>query len=289
MLIVVNPMYVFVPPKINIPAPEPSFVRAPLPLIALETVMPPVPFNPKLIPPVFVKAALFIVINPDPSLLILEAVCVVINPEKIVSPIALVIRIAPLELTPVPFKKKGSVMVNPFPTISTAAPELTVVAEFDVPKAPALEICTTPCPILVAPVYVVELSALNNKVPIPFFVMDTVPSVPEKVLVDTSVFELNSVKVFEDKVLVIVPAPVIVDIVSLLPFKSKLAPEATTTFATSLTLELEPNFNEPELTEITGVVKLVVPDALPPQILLVILKLPIPFLSKSPIVSVLVV
>ena len=75
-----------------------------------------------------------------------------INQVKIVSPLELDTLIAPLELIPVPFKKKGSEIVNPLPTISTAAPELTVVAAVDVPKATALEICKIPCPIIVAPV-----------------------------------------------------------------------------------------------------------------------------------------
>ena len=105
----------------------------------------------------------------------------------------------------------------------------------------------------------------------------------------TSVFALKSVKVFEEDVLVMVPDPEIVEIVSLFPFKSNVAPEATTRFATSLILALDPSLSAPAFTVIKGVVKLVVPEALPPQVLVVILKLPVPFLSKSPIVNALVV
>ena len=119
--------------------------------------------------------------------------------------------------------------------------------------------------------------------------IDTEPSVPENVLEVTSVLALKSVKVLALDVLVIVPAPEMVEIVSLFPFKSKLAPEATTTLATSLILVLDPNLREPVFTVIIGVVELVVPDADPPHTLDVTLKLPVPFLSKSPMVKVLVV
>lgn len=127
-----------------------------------------------------------------------------------------------------------------------------------VPRAPALEICKIPFPIVVAPVKVVELSELNNKVPVPFFVIDTEPSVPENVLDVTSVLADKRVNTFDVEVLVMVPDPEIVEIVSLLSLRSKIAGEVTTKLAPSLKLVFDNNLSLPAFTLICGVVALVV-------------------------------
>ena len=63
-----------------------------------------------------------------------------------------VLLIAPRELYPSPLIVIVSLTVKPFPTICNVPVELMVVLLAAVPKAPALEICNIPFPIVVAPV-----------------------------------------------------------------------------------------------------------------------------------------
>ena len=69
---------------------------------------------------------------------------------------------------------------------------------------------------------------------------------------------LKSVNTFEEDVLVIVPDPEMVEMVSLFPLRSKIPGEETTKLAPSLKLVLDNNLSLPSFTLITGVVVLVV-------------------------------
>ena len=88
--------------------------------------------------------------------------------------------------------------------------------------------------------------------------IDTEPSVPENVLDVTSVLADKRVNTFEVEVLVMVPDPEIVEIVSLLSLRSKIAGEVTTKLAPSLILVFDNNLSLPAFTLICGVVALVV-------------------------------
>ena len=153
-VILVAPVYKLVAFKINLPVPVPSLVIAPAPEIAEETVTLPAPLTPKLNPPVLVIPPVLIVNKLAPSLLILDAVAVVIKPVNVLAPLVLGIQIAPLELIPVPFNVKGSAIVNPSPTIFTAAPALTMVfcAVVLPPKAAAFLTLMAPVLTVVTPV-----------------------------------------------------------------------------------------------------------------------------------------
>ena len=128
---VVVPIYELMAPNINLPEPVPSLVRllneVLVPLIADVTVIPPEPFTPKVIPPVLVKPAVPNVNKLAPSLFILDAVAVVIIPDKVVAPLVLGTHITPLLPIPVPLIVMYSGILNPDPTIFNAAPSDTVV------------------------------------------------------------------------------------------------------------------------------------------------------------------
>ena len=81
---VVNPVYKFVPPKINLPVPvlPPSLINVPAPEITLLTVIPPVEVIPKVIPLVLANAPVCKVKTPVDVLLILDALKILIGPYK---------------------------------------------------------------------------------------------------------------------------------------------------------------------------------------------------------------
>ena len=148
----VAPAYVFEPPNINIPVPDPSLVIPPTPLIALVTEIFPVLDVPNVSPPVFVIAPVPIVkALVAASLFILDAVATVIAPDKVAAPEPLINLITPgVAAIPVPL----IVIASPIliaPLISNAAPVVIVVAPVVLPKAVAFVACSTPVLIVVIP------------------------------------------------------------------------------------------------------------------------------------------
>ena len=154
-------MYVFAVVKSNLPVPVPSFSIPPAPLIALETVIPPLFVVPKLklalavIPPAMVK-----VFVPDViSVFILEAEATVIVPDKVAAAAELLMNlIAPVLLAPVPLIEIASGIVSVdaalisnaalFPIVVVDNPEPPAA---ELPKASAFVIWTIPDVIEVVP------------------------------------------------------------------------------------------------------------------------------------------
>ena len=153
----VVPAYVFVLEEFIINLPSPSLFKL-LVEVLLPVITPLIntfPAPPNVNPAVF-ETPPFMVKVPVPeatSVFILAVeVVVVITPDKVVVPVVLGgIHIAPLP-TPFPVIVNGSVIVNPVPTIFTAAPEPTVVVPLAVPKADALVTLITPLLTVVKPV-----------------------------------------------------------------------------------------------------------------------------------------
>ena len=148
-LIVVDPVYVFTPDKLSVPAPD--FVNVPVPVaIAPEIVVVPgestVKANAPVNPPLKVSEL-------DASTCTSEAAAKVIAPDQVLLPD--VLRMTPFVDTPVPEIVIGSVTPLSPPDTVTTAPSATVVDERDAPLSPSavfVEIATTPVEIVVAPV-----------------------------------------------------------------------------------------------------------------------------------------
>ena len=121
-----------------------------------------------------------------------------------------------------------------------------------VPNAFWLLTLTTPLVIVNTPVYtlVVALSPLICKLSTPFLIKPKPPDKPPEKLVRIGLLDevVTPVNVNEPVVLEMVPAPSIVPIISVLLFKSKIAPAEITTVELSLKAALEFKYKVPAAT-----------------------------------------
>ena len=193
-LIVVVPLKVFTPLKVQVLVPD--FVNVPVPLITPDAVAIPVPP----------------IIAAEESMMLPDAVEV------------------PVLFTNDPLTVNGSAVVKPFKL--TVAPNAIDVAPDALPKALLLPSVNVPAFTVVTPTYV--FAPDNVSVPVPFLIRETCPlpslMTPEKVVVPLFAPTVNAT--FPATELVMVPAPAMEPTSRLLPLRSSVPVMVMALFAT---------------------------------------------------------